>query len=213
MIDGSFRLSYGDELSPCIMFNATASNVREALLSIHSISNVNVLSRPSLNELFPFEYEIMISNGEEVTSSIISVPRTQFGKNSCKAFVGGDPILSKMAMITKTKNGRTVYDSRGIEPDIKVEAGITELKTEGLKKGREENLRGALDKKNSATKTKDNKKSEITPSEKLLQDNQISRAVDLIRGIHLFSNKVKKTSTAFINQSVNINENDTVRNQ
>ena len=89
MIDGSFRLSYGDELSPCIMFNATASNVREALLSIPSISNVNVLSRPSLNELFPFEYEIMISNGEEVTSSIISVPRTQFGKNSCKAFVGG----------------------------------------------------------------------------------------------------------------------------
>ena len=76
-----------------------------------------------------------------------------------------------------------------------------------------ENLRGALDKKDSTTKTKDNKKSEITPSEKLLQDNQISRAVDLIKGINLFSNKVKKTSTAFINQSVNINENDTVRNQ
>ena len=40
------------------------------------------------------------------------------------------------------------------------------------------------------------KKPELTPVEKLLQDNQISRAVDLIRGINLFSNNKKIISTA-----------------
>ena len=39
---------------------------------------------------------------------------------------------------------------------------------------------------------------ELTPVEKLLKDNQISRGVDLIRGINLFSNKKKMTSTAKI---------------
>ena len=48
------------------------------------------------------------------------------------------------------------------------------------------------DRKDNADKPK------LTPVEKLLQDNQISRAVDLIRGINLFSNKKKTTSTAKI---------------
>ena len=62
---------------------------------------------------------------------------------------------------------------------------------------REENLRGALDKKEKNKKDSANKP-ELTQVEKLLQDNQISRAVDLIRGINLFSNKKKTTSTAKI---------------
>ena len=144
----------------------------------------------------------------------IIVGTRSFGKGSVQSII---PLPGNGAMRLTTARYYTPsgvsIQAKGIEPDIKVEAGITDLKKEGLERGREENLRGALDKKNSITKKEDNKKSEITPSEKLLQDNQISRAVDLIRGIHLFSNKVKKTSTAFINQSVNINENDTVRNQ
>ena len=144
----------------------------------------------------------------------IIVGTRSFGKGSVQSII---PLPGNGAMRLTTARYYTPsgvsIQAKGIEPDIKVEAGITDLKKEGLERGREENLRGALDKNNSTTKTDDNKKSEITPSEKLLQDNQISRAVDLIRGIHLFSNKVKKTSTAFINQSVNINENDTVRNQ
>ena len=168
---------------------------------------------------------VLINSGSASASEIVAgalkdharaiiVGTRSFGKGSVQSII---PLPGNGAMRLTTARYYTPsgvsIQAKGIEPDIKVEAGITELKTEGLKKGREENLRGALDKKNSATKTKDNKKSEIPPSEKLLQDNQISRAVDLIRGIHLFSNKVKKTSTAFINQSVNINENDTVRNQ
>ena len=61
---------------------------------------------------------------------------------------------------------------------------------------REENLRGALDKKEKDARKDIANKPELTPVEKLLQDNQISRAVDLIRGINLFSNKKKRTSTA-----------------
>ena len=88
--------------------------------------------------------------------------------------------------------------AKGIEPDIIVEAGITELTKQLPKNRREENLRGALDKKEKDTKKDDDDKLELTPVEKLLQDNQISRAVDLIRGINLFSNKRKITATAKI---------------
>ena len=52
---------------------------------------------------------------------------------------------------------------------------------------REENLKGALDnlkKKNKNTKNPDNNEIQT-----LLEDNQISRAVDLLRGIKLFSKK------------------------
>ena len=168
---------------------------------------------------------VLINSGSASASEIVAgalkdharaiiVGTRSFGKGSVQSII---PLPGNGAMRLTTARYYTPsgvsIQAKGIEPDIKVEAGITDLKKEGLERGREENLRGALDKKNSTTKTEDNKKSEITPSEKLLQDNQISRAVDLIRGIHLFSSKVKKTSTAFINQSVNINENDTVRNQ
>jgi carboxyl-terminal processing protease len=168
---------------------------------------------------------VLINSGSASASEIVAgalkdharaiiVGTRSFGKGSVQSII---PLPGNGAMRLTTARYYTPsgvsIQAKGIEPDIKVEAGITNQKKEGLERGREENLRGALDKKNSTTKTEDNKKSEITPSEKLLQDNQISRAVDLIRGIHLFSNKIKKTSTAFINQSVNINENDTVRNQ
>ena len=168
---------------------------------------------------------VLINSGSASASEIVAgalkdharaiiVGTRSFGKGSVQSII---PLPGNGAMRLTTARYYTPsgvsIQAKGIEPDIKVEAGITDLQKEGLERGREENLRGALDRKKSTTKTEDNKKSEITPSEKLLQDNQISRAVDLIRCIHLFSNNVKKTSTAFINQSVNINENDTVRNQ
>ena len=81
--------------------------------------------------------------------------------------------------------------AKGIEPDIIVEAGVTDLKKAKNDNRREENLRGALDKnkKNKKTEIDSNSDSDkpLTPLEKLLQDNQISRAVDMIRGISLFN--------------------------
>ena len=58
-----------------------------------------------------------------------------------------------------------------------------------------------MDKKEKDSKKNNVDKPELSPVEKLLQDNQISRAVDLIRGINLFSNKKKTTSTAKITKN------------
>ena len=79
--------------------------------------------------------------------------------------------------------------AKGIEPDIIVEAGATDFKKPKNKNRREENLRGALDKNKKSKETEIDSDSEkpLTPLEKLLQDNKISRAVDMIRGISLFN--------------------------
>ena len=78
--------------------------------------------------------------------------------------------------------------AKGIEPDIIVEAGIMPDKKEAESNIREEDLKGALDKldKKSNNQTK-NLKEKL--AKKLLQDNQVSRAVDLIKGIKLYGNK------------------------
>jgi carboxyl-terminal processing protease len=113
--------------------------------------------------------------------------------------------------------------AKGIEPDILVEAGITEIKKDANKGTREEDLRGALDNKNKSSKTiksdnkddKDDEKVVLTPIEKLKQDNQVSRAIDLIRGINLFSNKIKDTAKVSLNEEIftNLNSKNSVNNE
>ena len=142
------------------------------------------------------------------------VRRGSFGKGSVQSII---PLAGNGAMRLTTARYYTPsgvsIQAKGIEPDIKVEAGITELKKEKKDNRREENLRGALDKKDNKTKAEEDEKSKISPLEKLLQDNQISRGVDLIKGIHLFSNNSKNTSTVFHNQLDKFNKNNTARNQ
>ena len=91
--------------------------------------------------------------------------------------------------------------AKGIEPDIIVDSGVKNLKDKKIKNRREEDLRGALDNKKKSEEKEIEKKNPLTPLKKLLQDNQISRAVDLIRGINLFNNKLKFNSTASINKN------------
>ena len=168
---------------------------------------------------------VLINSGSASASEIVAgalkdharaiiVGTRSFGKGSVQSII---PLAGNGAMRLTTARYFTPsgvsIQAKGIEPDIKVEAGITELKKEKLENRREENLRGALDKKDNITKTKKDKKSKISPVEKLLQDNQISRGVDLIKGIHLFSNKSKNTSTVNNNQLKKINKNNTARNQ
>ena len=52
----------------------------------------------------------------------------------------------------------------------------------------------------------------LTPLEKLIQDNQISRAVDLIRGISLFNNKLQNNSKASVRKKVFIKKTDSAKN-
>ena len=153
---------------------------------------------------------VLINSGSASASEIVAgalkdhsraiiVGTRSFGKGSVQSII---PLAGNGAMRLTTARYYTPsgisIQAKGIEPDIIVEAGITELKKQIPENRREENLRGALDKKEKDTKKDDDNKPELTTVEKLLQDNQISRAVDLIRGINLFSNKKKITATAKI---------------
>jgi len=168
---------------------------------------------------------VLINSGSASASEIVAgalkdharaiiVGTRSFGKGSVQSII---PLAGNGAMRLTTARYYTPsgvsIQAKGIEPDIKVEAGITELKKEKKDNRREENLRGALDKKDNKTKAKENEKPKISPVEKLLQDNQISRGVDLIKGIHLFSNNSKHTSTVNYNQLDKFNKNNTARNQ
>jgi len=167
---------------------------------------------------------VLINSGSASASEIVAgalkdhsraiiVGTRSFGKGSVQSII---PLPGNGAMRLTTARYYTPsgisIQAKGIEPDIKVEAGMTETKKEANQNRREENLRGALDKKELESNEQKNKKSDASPVEKLLQDNQISRADDLIKGIHLFSNKSKNTSTALKDNSNKLRKNNSARN-
>lgn len=167
---------------------------------------------------------VLINSGSASASEIVAgalkdhsraiiVGTRSFGKGSVQSII---PLPGNGAMRLTTARYYTPsgisIQAKGIEPDIKVEAGMTQTKKEANQNRREENLRGALDKKELESNEQKNKKSDASPVEKLLQDNQISRAVDLIKGIHLFSNKSKNTSTALKDNSNKLRKNNSARN-
>ena len=167
---------------------------------------------------------VLINSGSASASEIVAgalkdhsraiiVGTRSFGKGSVQSII---PLPGNGAMRLTTARYYTPsgisIQAKGIEPDIKVEDGMAETKKEANQNRREENLRGALDKKELESNEQKNKKSDASPVEKLLQDNQISRAVDLIKGIHLFSNKSKNTSTALKDNSNKLRKNNSARN-
>ena len=150
---------------------------------------------------------VLINSGSASASEIVAgalkdhsraiiIGTRSFGKGSVQSII---PLAGNGAMRLTTARYYTPsgisIQAKGIQPDIIVEAGITEANKDKKKNRREENLRGALDNKN--TKSKDENpepKIKLTVTEKLMQDNQVSRAIDLIRGISLFSNKINNIS-------------------
>ena len=144
---------------------------------------------------------VLINSGSASASEIVAgalkdhsraiiIGTRSFGKGSVQSII---PLAGNGAMRLTTARYFTPsgisIQAKGIEPDIIVEAGVTELKKAKNDNRREENLRGALDKNKKSKETEIDSDSEkpLTPLEKLLQDNQISRAVDMIRGISLFN--------------------------
>ena len=144
---------------------------------------------------------VLINSGSASASEIVAgalkdhsraiiIGTRSFGKGSVQSII---PLAGNGAMRLTTARYFTPsgisIQAKGIEPDIIVEAGVTDLKKAKNDNRREENLRGALDKKKNSKKTEIDTGSDktLTPLEKLLQDNQISRAVDMIRGISLFN--------------------------
>jgi len=178
---------------------------------------------------------VLINSGSASASEIVAgalkdhsraiiIGTRSFGKGSVQSII---PLAGNGAMRLTTARYYTPsgvsIQAKGIEPDILVEAGITEIKKDANKGTREEDLRGALDNKNKSSKTiksdnkddKDDKKIVLTPIQKLKQDNQVSRAIDLIRGINLFSNKIKDTSKISLNEDTftNLNSKNSVNNE
>jgi len=144
---------------------------------------------------------VLINSGSASASEIVAgalkdhsraiiIGTRSFGKGSVQSII---PLAGNGAMRLTTARYFTPsgisIQAKGIEPDIIVEAGATDLKKPKNNNRREENLRGALDKNKKSKETEIVSDSEkpLTPLEKLLQDNQISRAVDMIRGINLFN--------------------------
>ena len=150
---------------------------------------------------------VLINSGSASASEIVAgalkdhsraiiIGTRSFGKGSVQSII---PLAGNGAMRLTTARYYTPsgisIQAKGIQPDIIVEAGITEANKDKKKNRREENLKGALD--NKTTKSKDENPEpniKLTVTEKLIQDNQVSRAIDLIRGISLFNNKINNIS-------------------
>ena len=167
---------------------------------------------------------VLINSGSASASEIVAgalkdhsraiiIGTRSFGKGSVQSII---PLAGNGAMRLTTARYFTPsgvsIQAKGIEPDIIVESGVTDLKKKKVQNRREENLRGALDNKNKSEKKETEKEIPLTPLEKLIQDNQISRAVDLIRGISLFNNKLKINSKASINKNSLIKKTDNAKN-
>mgnify|MGYP005676141517 CR=1 FL=1 len=167
---------------------------------------------------------VLINSGSASASEIVAgalkdhsraiiIGTRSFGKGSVQSII---PLAGNGAMRLTTARYFTPsgvsIQAKGIEPDIIVESGVTDLKKKKAQNRREENLRGALDNKNKSKEKETEKEIPLTPLEKLIQDNQISRAVDLIRGISLFNNKLKINSKASINKNSLIKKTDNAKN-
>tara|TARA_B110000037_G_scaffold167749_1_gene190039 strand:+ start:366 stop:1724 length:1359 start_codon:yes stop_codon:yes gene_type:complete len=160
---------------------------------------------------------VLINSGSASASEIVAgalkdhsraiiIGTRSFGKGSVQSII---PLPGNGAMRLTTARYYTPsgvsIQAKGIEPDIQVEAGVTNIKEKDTKIRREENLRGALDKKKSKTNGDlKNKEEPLTKVEKLMQDNQVSRAVDLIRGINLYSKKANSVSTVLLKKTNDI---------
>ena len=109
-----------------------------------------------------------------------------FGKGSVQTIIPVKPYGALRMTTAKyfTPSGRSIQKT-GIEPDIVVEE--RELKKADNKKiRREEDLKGAL--KNPSNKDKKEEKENKEKSDEI-EDFQLSRALDLVRGISLYNTK------------------------
>ncbi|PCJ60678.1 MAG: peptidase S41 [Rhodospirillaceae bacterium] len=110
-----------------------------------------------------------------------------FGKGSVQTIV---PLgkYGAMRLTTAryyTPSGRSIQ-AKGIDPDILVEPARLE-KLKAVERSREENLRGALTNEEASPKTKKPEKKEAA-----LKDYQLLRALDLIRGVSLYSDWLQR---------------------
>ena len=118
-----------------------------------------------------------------------------FGKGSVQTIIPlpGEAAMRLTTARYYTPSGRSIQ-ATGIEPDIFVEAGTIEIASD-LDRRREGDLRGSLDSEggdseaNNGSENIDDQGLDAE-REKTLLDYQLQRALDLIRGLSLFEDRV-----------------------
>lgn len=89
-----------------------------------------------------------------------------------------------------TPSGRSIQ-AKGIDPDILVkQARLERLK--GIERPREEDLRGALSNEDGKAQKEKVAKKEAAKKEAEVKDYQLLRALDLIRGVALYSDRLQQ---------------------
>ena len=131
--------------------------------------------------------EIVAGALQDHRRAIVLGTRT-FGKGSVQTIIplAGNGAIRLTTARYYTPSGRSIQ-AKGIKPDIVVEqAKVQKIARPGLK--REEDLRGSLDNtRNSKTKT--DPKQLVKDTDKPPEDYQLSRALDLLRGITLYGGR------------------------
>lgn len=125
-----------------------------------------------------------------------------FGKGSVQTII---PVPGNGAMRLTTARyytpSGTSIQAKGIEPDIVVEPARVEQITSAYERLRESDLKGALDKdKNAPKKSEPEKepapvlpeKADGKDKDDAAQDYQLSRAVDLLRGLSLYEGRYQE---------------------
>ena len=129
--------------------------------------------------------EIVAGALQDHKRAIILGPQS-FGQGSVQTIIPVNPFGALRMTTAKyfTPSGRSIQ-KKGIAPDIIVEAAKVE-KIDGNIGGREADLKGALDNPNQELKNNEDSKN----AEESIVDFQLSRALDLVRGISLYKKKL-----------------------